>query len=45
MRQRKAFRTDIFFQFDLDNDFLHMILMYSHFETSAINSDTLKTLL
>ena len=31
MRKRKAFRNDIFFKFDLENDLLTMILTYNHF--------------
>ena len=32
MRQREAFRADIFFKFDLENDLFTMTLMYNHFE-------------
>ena len=35
MRQRKAFRTDIFFEFDLKNDLLTMTLKYNHFENKC----------
>ena len=32
MRQREAFRADIFFKFDLENDLFTMTLMYNHSE-------------
>ena len=32
MRQWEAFRADIFFKFDLENDLLTMNLAYNHFE-------------
>ena len=32
MRQQNAFRADIFFKFDLENDILTMTFMYNHFE-------------
>ena len=32
MRQWEAFRADIFFKFDLENDLLTMTLTYNHFE-------------
>ena len=32
MRQPEAFRADIFFKFDLDNDLLSMNLTYNNFE-------------
>ena len=32
MRQREAFRADIFFKFDHENDLLTMTLTYNHFE-------------
>ena len=35
MRQRKAFRIDILFKSDLQNDLLAMTLMYNHFENKC----------
>ena len=35
MRQRNAFRTDILFKFDLENDLLSMTLTYNHFENKC----------
>ena len=35
MRQRDAFRTDILFKFDLENDLLSMTLSYNQFENKC----------
>ena len=32
MRHRQAFKTDIFYKFDLENDLLTMTIIYNHFE-------------